>query len=325
MCWLMALVLALLFPVFGCDRVPLGASTCDYQKGGHCSVSVNGVTRSYVLHVPSNFRPGSSGLVVAFHGARDTGAGFAASSHLDETADKNGFAVAYPDGLTNPRGATSWNAYFNPTYGADAPDDSAFARALITTVQAKLRLDPRKIYVTGFSAGAHMAHRVAIDSSDLVAAAAIVEGSLWVQRAGGKLRPTPPRGPVSILIFHADKDQVVHYCGVDNGRVIEASQDESFDYWSRADSCKSVNTDSSLCSKFLGQPTPVTAKSATGCSSGTEVQFYRLSGGLHSWYSVPLNVPPGNSVRPYNANLNSSTGITTNDILWKFFAAHPKP
>lgn len=308
-----------------CGRASQAASACDYQKGGACQVEVHGFARTYVLHVPPNFRAGSGGLVIAFHGAKSNGSEFAAFTQLNSTADKNGFAVAYPDGLPNPGGATSWNSYFNPTYGSNAPDDSAFAREMILSLQSNLRPDPKKIYVTGFSAGAHMAHRLAVDDSDLIAAAAIVEGSLWVERTGGKLRPPEPKAPISILIFHTDADQVVHYCGVDNGHVVEASQDDSFDYWSRANSCKSVQPNSNLCSKFLGHPTSVMAKTATNCTAGTEVQFYRLVGGLHWWYGGQLNVPPGNSNRPYSSVLNSSTGTTTNDVMWKFFAAHPKP
>lgn len=317
-------IFALLISALGCGRMSQAAPACDYKNGGNCKVEVNGVTRTYVLHVPRNFQPGSGALVIAFHGAKSTGSQFAAFTQLNWTADRNGFAVAYPDGLANPSGATSWNSYFNPTYGADAPDDSAFARAMIVSLQSNLRPDPKKIYVTGFSAGAHMAHRLAIEDSDLIAAAAIVEGSLWVQRSGSRLKTPDPREPISILIFHTDADQVVHYCGVDNGHVIEASQDDTFNYWAHANSCKSVNPNSNLCSKFLGHPTSVMAKAATSCSAGTEVQFYRLVGGLHWWYRDQLNVPPGNSKRPYSSVLDASTGTTTNDVMWKFFAAHAK-
>jgi hypothetical protein len=38
---------------------------------------------------------------------------------------------------------------------------------------------------------------------------------------------------------------------------------------------------------------------------------------------VPLNgvVLPA----PYNPHLNATTGVTTNDVIWNFFASHPKP
>jgi hypothetical protein len=53
----------------------------------------------------------------------------------------------------------------------------------------------------------------------------------------------------------------------------------------------------------------------------TAVQLYRLSGGQDLWSLNPMNVP-GNV--PFNPDLNAHTGVTTNDILWKFFSEHPK-
>src|SRR5205085_10753451 len=123
-------------------------------------------------------------------------------------------------------------------------------------------------------------------------------------------KPPQPKGPVSILILHGDADPVVRYCGVDNGKVTEASQDQTFDFWSRANSCGISTPTGNLCTGFLGSPTSVMVKSANKCSLGAEVQFYKLIGGLHAWYGEPFNVPPGTSTKPYNAELNSSRGIT---------------
>ena len=52
------------------------------------------------------------------------------------------------------------------------------------------------------------------------------------------------------------------------------------------------------------------------------MQYYRIEGGVHQWYTIPMNVV---GRTPYNPDFNASTGVTTNDILWKFFAGHPKP
>jgi poly(3-hydroxybutyrate) depolymerase len=59
----------------------------------------------------------------------------------------------------------------------------------------------------------------------------------------------------------------------------------------------------------------------TGGSSGAAMS-HRLLGGAHEWYLTPINVA---AQSPYNPDLNSTTGITTDDILWMFFEAHPKP
>jgi hypothetical protein len=51
------------------------------------------------------------------------------------------------------------------------------------------------------------------------------------------------------------------------------------------------------------------------------VKVYRLIGGGDACNLNPLNVP---GQVPFNPDLNRHTGVTTNDILWKFFSEHPK-
>lgn len=311
----------------GAGAIRSGSGSCNFQSGGNCSLTVNGVVRTYVLHVPSNLQAGANALVIAFHGSNGTGAQFEGSTLLDQKANQVGFAVAYPDGLPNSSGHTSWNGYFDPTYGTNAPDDTGFAKQLIQTLVSNLHTNPKKVFVTGLSAGGYMAHRAAIDHPDLIAAAGVVEGSLTVQSAGGTQQPPAASTSVSILILHGDADQVIPYCGVSNSNVVATSQDQTFNYWYQtpANSCTSLSTSSNLCTAFLGSPTSVTLKDATGCNNGAEVRFYRLIGGTHNWYQVALNVAPGTAAQPYNPNFNSSTGVTTNDILWNFFASHAKP
>ena len=304
------------------SSVPGGGSSCNFQSGGNCALQVGGVTRTYILHVPSSFQPGNA-LVIVLHGGSQTGEKMQSVTHMSRKADQAGFAVVYPDGWANPSGATTWNGYFNFTFGANPPDDTGFLRQLILTLESNLHVDAKKVYVTGSSAGGYMTYRAGIDLSDLVAAIGIVEGSLDVQQSGGTQVPPPAQGPMSVIILHGDKDQVIFYCGVSNGTVAVTSQDQTFDYWwqTRANSCSTPNPSGPICTGFLGSPTSLFFKDATGCAGGAEVRFYRLFNGIHDWYSTQLT--PGNPV--YNPDFNSSTGTTTNDILWNFFVSHAKP
>jgi polyhydroxybutyrate depolymerase len=299
------------------------SGTCNFQAGGNCTILVNGVTRTYLLHVPSKFQPNGSGLVIALHGGRGTGQQMQSVTHFNTKSDEVGFAVAYPDGLPNPSGATSWNGYFNFTYGANPPDDAGFLRQLILTLEANLHVNTKMVYVTGMSAGGYMTHRAGIDISDLVAAIGLVEGTLDVQQVGGTQVPPPAQGPVSVIILHGDADSVIPYCGLTNTNVTLTSEDQSFDYWwqTPAMSCSTPNPSGPLCTGFQGSPTSLFFKDAAGCHGGAEVRLYRLFNGTHTWYSSQLT--PGNAV--YNPDFNSTTGTTTDDILWNFFASHAKP
>jgi polyhydroxybutyrate depolymerase len=278
----------------------------------------DGITRAYLLHVPANFQAGASALVIGLHGSEGSGAMFRDRTQLSAKADLEGFAIAYPYALVSPGAAiTEWNEFFNNSFGANPPDDAGFIRQLIVTLQANVNPDPKRVFITGLSNGGFMTHRVGIQVSDLVAGIAVVEGTVV---SPGLIQNVPaPLGPVSVLMFHGDMDPTVLYCGQPN----VSSQEQSFNYWAgtSANRCATVDTSAPLCDA-QGNITPTFEKDATNCTGNAEVKFYKLAGGVHTWYTVPMNVP---GQVPFNPDFNSVTGITTNDILWKFFSSHPKP
>src|SRR5204862_7090688 len=111
----------------------------------HTIVS-GGATRAYILHVPATFQASTGALVIALHGSNGSGLRLGETSGLTTKADAAGFAVAYPYALVSPgAGITEWNEYFNQSFGASGPDDVAFLRLLITTLQATVHPDPKRI------------------------------------------------------------------------------------------------------------------------------------------------------------------------------------
>lgn len=280
------------------------------------TISFGGVSRAYLLHVPATFQSGSGALVIALHGSRGSGLRLSQTSGLNFEADQKGFAVAYPYALVSPgAGITEWNEFFNHSFGTNPPDDAGFIRALIQSLQSELNPDPKRIFVTGLSNGGFMAHRVAVQLSDLVAAIGVVEGTLV--SPGDPANVPPPVAPISVLMLHGDQDPTVPCCSLPP----VASQEQSFNYWigPSANACSIVDTSQPICDS-QGNPVAV-EKDATGCRGNTEVKYYRLEGGVHLWYTGPMNVS-GQS--PFNPDFNASTGVTTDDILWNFFASHPK-
>ena len=303
----------------GASAIPGGSgggdpgTPCGTEPGTNCfSMTVDGVARTYALHVPSTFQKNAGALVIVLHGSGGSGLKIEGNTGFSTLADQDGFAVAYPDGLVNPTIAqTDWAYFFN-----DFTDDAGFLRQLINTLQANVEPDRNKIYVTGFSAGALMSHRMGVQASDLVAAIGAVEGTL----SSSTTPQTVPAalGPVSVIALHGDQDPTVRYCGSQT----DASQEDTFNYWSgaSANSCSNFDTSSALCDA-QGNITAVVEKDATSCTGNTEVKFYKLIGGEHEWYSNPMNV---SGQVPFNPDFDASTGITTSDIVWNFFAAHAK-
>jgi len=314
-CTILLVFLSLLLLSCG-GTTGVGGQACYAQPGTTCqSLIFNGATRTYRLHVPANFEKSNGALVIVLHGSSGNGLGMEIGTGFSKLADQAGFAVAYPDGLLDPgEGFTDWAYFFN-----DFTDDVGFLRQLITAVQASAQPDPKKIYVTGLSSGALMSHRVGAQLSDLVAGIGVVEGALFHNTTTNPPVVPPALAPVSVLVLHGDQDTTIPYCGTQN----DASQDQSVNYWSgtSADSCSSFDTTAVLCDG-QGNITSVLEKDATGCAANTEVKFYKLVGGIHTWYTVPMNV--SGQVR-FNPDFDPNTGITTTEILWDFFATHSKP
>ena len=349
-------LICLVFVVFACAvfLVSCGSSgssslrdpgSCNFQAGGSCTIVVGGVTRQYQLHVPSNFKAGNA-LVIALHPSASTGAQFEQASQLSSKADQVGFAVAYPTALLGAQGHTQWNGYFSAAaYTGTPPDDVGFIRALINTLQSSLNPDPKHIFVTGFSLGSMMTHRVGVEISDLVAAIAPYDDNIY-----GYSPPTPggtipdATTPISVLLISGSHTSLPDICGYDDNKGdVLASMDENVAYWTgttrvmsgtSANACTSFDTTAAFCN---GKPSPsnpdtqttLDEKHATGCAGGATVQVYKLWGGTHVWYPPTVTFSNTNctsgSNPPCNRYLNSNTGTNLNDIIWTFFAAHPKP
>jgi poly(hydroxyalkanoate) depolymerase family esterase len=181
------------------------------------------------MHLPEALGPGAP-LVVVLHGCGQTAAGYAHGAGWVELADRYGFALLCPE-QTRSNNA---NACFNWFEGGDVARGGGEAASIAQMVRfalAEHRLDPRRVFVTGLSAGGAMTAVMLAAYPELFAAGAVVAGLPYgaangVQQAlaamrqtpalsahawGDKVRaaaPTPPRWP-RISIWHGEADTVV--------------------------------------------------------------------------------------------------------------------
>lgn len=164
-----------------------------------------GIQRSYLLHVPSSYQGKAVPLVIFLHGAGGNSEGAARHNGWLEKADQEGFIAVFPQGapldpkreghfFTNPN---IWN---DGLHRSTIPvDDIAYLRKVIGDVTQSYKIDPKKIYLTGFSNGASMTFRAGIEMSDLLAAIAPVSGHLW-------LKDPKPRKKLSMMLITGDAD-----------------------------------------------------------------------------------------------------------------------
>jgi polyhydroxybutyrate depolymerase len=150
-----------------------------------------------LLHVPPRPRA-SMPLVLAFHGAGGSGAGFAVESGLSKTADAHGFAVLYPS-------ASSARKFWSLSRSTGNVDVER-VEALIPQALAAVCGDPKRVFATGVSNGGGFTARLGCE----------IELRAIAPVAGGyrSLDPCSDDRHTSVLEIHGTGDTVVPYHGL---------------------------------------------------------------------------------------------------------------
>lgn len=95
---------------------------------------------------------------------------------FEKLASQHGFVVAYPDAVQ-----AAWNdcRTKNSTLAcAHKVDDVAFLRGVIRASVMHYGSDPGRVFLFGFSGGAHMAYRMAWEAPQDITAVAAIGGNL---------------------------------------------------------------------------------------------------------------------------------------------------
>jgi polyhydroxybutyrate depolymerase len=244
-----------------------------------------GVTRTYVLRLPPGYTSTSTWpLLIAFHGGGDTGAGFEQLTNLTALADQVGVIVVYPSGYGG-----SWAVGCDCTT-ADAAqiDDVKFTRDLIGQLEDSLAIDPDRVFVTGFSQGAQLVHRLACELADVIAGAASIEGTLHSLVAAD----CHPARPMPLLMMLATDDPAVRWDGQTTSTGRFYSADETLQFWLAQEACDTTPATTMLPDK-TNDGTTVQQDRYLGCARG-EVDFYTIQGGGHAWPGSPGPWSPAN-------------------------------
>ncbi|CAN5891661.1 PHB depolymerase family esterase [soil metagenome] len=278
-------------------------------------LEVGGRTRTYALHVPAS-RQGPLPLVISLHGAGGHGRGVEQQSGWGALAEREGFVVAYPDGI-----GKTWN-----DGRADTPsrsvkenvDDVAFLAALIEDVAARGPIDRRRVFLNGLSNGAFMTSRFACERAGMVAAIGLVAGTIGPD----VLAACRPARPLSVISFSGTADPLVPFTGgfVRLGIVVRgkaASYEDATRLWVDRFACATPAERSMLPDRDPDDGS--TARlDAYGCPDGGAVHAYTLLGGGHTW-------PGGRQYLPRLIVGPVNRDVDATQAMWAFFAAHPAP
>lgn len=274
----------------------------DYEN----SIIVGSEKRSYLVHVPQGYNGQSLPVVIVFHGGLANAKLSQWNARMVEKGDKDQFFVVYPHGSNGiGKHLLTWNAGTCCGLASkENADDIGFVRALIDRLISEYAVDPARIFVTGMSNGGMMAYRVACELSDLVAAAAPVEGCMLSNTS------MTATHPISIVAFNGTEDRVVPYSGGAGSffgyKIKCPSAKDSIHSWAEHNHCYPLAQKE--------ESGDVIKETYTGGDDGTEVCLYTLKAG-HTW-------PGGRSKFP--GQKATTTKFSATDAMCEFFWAHPK-
>jgi poly(3-hydroxybutyrate) depolymerase len=110
-------------------------------------------------------------LIVMLHGCQQNAADFAQGTRMNAHAAKHGFAVLYPEQSLRAHPHRCWRWYAQDAQKGEG--DVALVASLIREILETHPIDPQRVYVCGISAGAALAHLLALTHPELIAAVAL--------------------------------------------------------------------------------------------------------------------------------------------------------
>jgi polyhydroxybutyrate depolymerase len=228
-------------------------------------------SRPYRLHSPAEVLDGGlpasdAGwpLLIILHGYGESGTEIQGYLGLDSDEVRAHTFIITPVG-TVTGGVLAWHPDATPA----APWDSAYLHAMLVDALGKAPIDRSRVFVVGFSQGAHMAHRVSCDSADLVSAEIAI---------AGQLTQCQPSRPVSVLAVHGTMDPTISF----------KSGLSALTLWAAVDRCSGALTATGQTLTLIGDSdggeTDVLAWG--GCPPGIAVELWRMNGVGHGAFPV---------------------------------------
>jgi poly(hydroxyalkanoate) depolymerase family esterase len=160
-------------------------------------------------------------MVVMLHGCTQTPEDFAAGTRMNALAERHRFLVLYPAQAANANGQKCWNWFRSADQKRDSGEPSLIA-GMTRKVASEYRVDERRIFAAGLSAGAAMAVILGATYPDLYAAVGAHSGLPFgaahdmvsafgaMQGNGGTRSSAVKVASVPTIVFHGDADHTVN-------------------------------------------------------------------------------------------------------------------
>lgn len=240
------------------------------EKENHFSVRYDGIHHDFIVCLPDESTTDTP-LIILLPGYGSSAEQFRSLTNMDEAANERGYAVVYVTGASDPGDRTSsigWNSGLKDS----EKDDVGFLIALATYLQNEYQLSQDRTFVAGFSNGAFMTYRLAMEASNTFRAIASVAGMMPAKIWNEKTKTAD----VGILQINGTKDDVVPMKrnGSDKTSIAPAIEDVVA-YWALANGLDEVET--------LPISDQAELTTFTAAASQHAVWHVVITDGYHSW------------------------------------------
>jgi polyhydroxybutyrate depolymerase len=154
-------------------------------------------------------------------------------TQMDQMAEDAGFITVYPEATINEQGYYIWNAGNKYEEWTKNAKDVEFIQSLIGYLVDNYNINESKIFVAGYSNGAMMAYKLALELSDKIAGVACVSGPMVEESV-------VPKNPVPIMHIHGDADMIVPHTGTKQYGFQMVAVDEVIKKWLDWNDCSHV-------------------------------------------------------------------------------------
>jgi poly(hydroxyalkanoate) depolymerase family esterase len=274
--------------------------------------------RSYRLYIPEHPKKDALPLVVMIHGCRQSVDDFEHGTRMNELADREGFAVLYPEQTSFANMRRCWNWFDTNT--ANGKGECAIIRAMIDIAFERTKCDASRVYVAGLSSGAALAGLLAFHYPEQFASVAMHSGlpplaaptiasAVIAMKRGVRVDRdalaqtywanhviTPP----PLIVLHGDEDTQVHER---NGTALAKTWERLFE--TEPDANQLVRESTTVDADDVSRGYTQTDLEREG---RVVVRSVRIHGLAHAWSGGDAEFP-----------FNDAKDPNASEMIWKFF------
>lgn len=265
------------------------------------SIYDQSVYRTFIVHLPTGYSINNQyPIVLNLHGLLSNASQQQSITQFDNIADSNGFVLVYPNG--NPIGNSSVNKW--ETIGNSDVD---FLSSLVDSIRTNYSTN-NCLFVTGFSQGGFMTYKFANNTPHVVNAIAVGSGNMT-----DLLKNQSVYAPqIPIMHFHGTADSIVPYIG---SPPAISPVDSTIRWWVQHNNCNSSPSYISMPDLNLTDSSTVEKHYYSGGVNGSEVTFFKVFNGGHTWSG-------SNSPSPFGF---TNKDINQSKIIGDFFNGFCNP